>query len=413
VAEAGNAAAFFVVLLSAGELAWMASGSTAAACLAQSLLITSRPLLRSMATVQTEPWFLALIAAGTWCAASYVVGGRRALLLPACIAFGLAALQRYVGAVFVLGVGAFLLRRPRGAVDTPWRARLGRGASFAGAALAPLAIWMLRNLLVAGAPSGQRDPSDVGYAENASRALATVSDWFVPDGWPSAGWLAPGRWAWLLLVAASCSVAVVRSRRSPRGAVISLVAVLAVLYPAFMITYGSHLHLDPLGHRLMLPLLPFLAVLAVAGVAPPPGGTRSARAWRIGGMVLLAAVALAKAPRAAGLMAEARNHGLGGLESQEWRDSPLVPILEELTFSGPVYSNLPELVSYHTGVATHPLPSRGLRQALRESALAAEPGHVVWVARDGIPTMNAGRVLEMTEVARCADGVVYRTSPRD
>jgi hypothetical protein len=162
----------------------------------------------------------------------------------------------------------------------------------------------------------------------------------------------------------------------------------------------------------MLPCLPFLVVLVVGGFgwlvrlrAP------SARTAGWAGLLAIGLVtALGIGPTAARAIA-AHEQGLGGIESKEWRESELVARLFELDLSPPVYSNLPELVTYYTGVRAEALPANGLKRTIRASRLMGEEGYIVWVAPGGVPPLRPGKALDLTLLVQCAEGAVYRTHP--
>lgn len=399
VALAGNVLACFVLLFGVGYLVWMASASLLASLLAQVFLMAVPPLFRSMVTIQTEPWFLALVVAGALTAVLHLETRRSSWLIASACCLALAALQRYVGAVFCVLTALFLVSAGD---DRPLGARLRRSALFLGASILPLFVWMVRNYLGVGHPTGPRDESYTGYTENTLRALETVRGWFVPASWPDL--LA----SLLLASLAVGALAAVVSRR--RAAL--LAALLAAVYPPFMVIYGSNAHLDPLGSRLMLPCLPFLAVLVAGGfgwlVRCPTG--RARLAGRVGLVALGVVAAFGLRPTAARALT-CHQGELGGIESRQWSESELVGQLAELDLSPPVYSNLPELVTYYAGVPAEPLPAKGLKRTIKSSRLMVEPGFIVWLAPGGTPPFRAGQALELTLLVECPEGAVYRTRP--
>jgi hypothetical protein len=90
VALVGNVLACFVLLFGVGYLAWMASGSLLASLLAQGFLMAVPPLFRSMATIQTEPWFLALVVAGALTAVLHLETQRTGWLVASACCLALA-----------------------------------------------------------------------------------------------------------------------------------------------------------------------------------------------------------------------------------------------------------------------------------------------------------------------------------
>ena len=90
-------------------------------------------------------------------------------------------------------IGAALI--VAGGLSVLWTLRSERTRAVLASALyailsaAPLAIWVVRNVLVAGEPFGERASSQVTLAENVNLAAETFANWFVPNAWESVFWL--------------------------------------------------------------------------------------------------------------------------------------------------------------------------------------------------------------------------------
>lgn len=179
-----------------------------------------------------------------------------------------------------------------------------------------------------------------------------------------------------------------------------------------MIAYGSYGHLDPLADRLLLPALPFFGVLTpVAMRACLVRADRLGRGGAALGLVVLLITIVAGASPIAELAARSHAQGAGGLSAREWRESPLVKALLEHPLEGPVYSNLPELVSYYRGVHASFLDPRRLRRGLRESELMHEPGTIIWVSRNGHPRMWARGPPRIELLIQLTDGAIFTARP--
>jgi hypothetical protein len=139
--------------------------------------------------------------------------------------------------------------------------------------------------------------------------------------------------------------------------------------------------------------------------------TSQARLAGWGGLLALGLVAASGVRPTAARALACHERGLGGIESKQWSESELVAHLAELDLSPPVYSNLPELVTYYAGVPAEPLPAKGLKQTIKASRLMAEAGFIVWVAPGGTPPFRAGQALDLTLLVECPEGAVYRTRP--
>ncbi len=113
--------------------------------------------------------------------------GRFPSLLWASVFSSLAFLTHYQGIAVVPVVALLLLSRPAAA----WAQRLKPVFIYASIALVPTCLWMLRNLLLYGRPTGPRDhhPS-YSVLDTLDRAFPYLADWVSPNEfWGYAGLL--------------------------------------------------------------------------------------------------------------------------------------------------------------------------------------------------------------------------------
>lgn len=407
-AGAGNALAYGVTLAASGYLVLVASGSLAGALVAQVVLLTSPALFSSMVTLQYEPWFLAFLAlALAGLAHSSATGhptGRRI----AAAAMALACLQRYAGLAF-LAVQAIWIAAsaPTGAARTGLR----RALWFAAVGAGPVLLWMLRNALSSGHPSGVREPSFTPFSENLSELSGTLAGWLSPPDWGAAPQAAV-----LVLLAVIALAGVVRALARPErpseAACVALLVASTAGYIAFLLAAGSATHLDPLRNRLCLPALPFLvSTAAIAAVHAARRATGKRGRWLALALAPLAVVALERTGEVARLSRLILVSGRGGLNSQAFPETGLRQFLAETALDGPLLTNLPEFVWLASGREAEFLSPVDQKAALSASALAREPGHIVWITRGKSPALRVKRVVELELLARFPEGAVYRTRP--
>ncbi len=115
----------------------------------------------------------------------FMVKGRFPSLLWASAFSALAFLTHYQGIALVPVVALLLLSRPAGA----WAQRLKPVFIYASIALAPMCLWMLRNLLLYGAPAGPRgDYPFHSLADTLDGVLRHLAEWVSPNAfWGYAG----------------------------------------------------------------------------------------------------------------------------------------------------------------------------------------------------------------------------------
>ena len=145
-------------------------------------LALAGPLLAVASWATSEPLFillstLALMSADRALSARHA-GAARSALVWAGVFTALACLTRYMGITLVAALVP-LLALQRGAA-LPEKAR--RIIIYTLIALAPLGLWMLRNQLLVGSPTGHRDYQvAVSVVEVLYRKLNILTDWLFPE----------------------------------------------------------------------------------------------------------------------------------------------------------------------------------------------------------------------------------------
>ena len=139
-------------------------------CLAAAL---AYPLTRQAAFALTETPFILFILLALLAAERFLNTERRSALLWAALFTALVCLTRYLGLTLVVAI-ALLLALQAG---VPLRQRAQRIALYAILALAPLGLWMLRNYLLLGTPTGRRSYDVLTFTESLTQTGAALSDW--------------------------------------------------------------------------------------------------------------------------------------------------------------------------------------------------------------------------------------------
>jgi len=255
------------------------------------------------------------------------------------------------GAVCILVLG-------RRDVPTRWK----HVSAFVVVSSAPVGAWLIRNVLVAGTPSGDRPGGRVSALTNMGGALSTVLGWF---SYGEDALLRSG--ATLLIVAALIALAVIPLRerwKRVRGRLVELAPVLlfVLIYSAMLIAGAVTFWSDRLATRLLSPLfVPVVLCLAVLVRAALSAelSPRLRRALGVTATALFLALMLGPVWRTAMLARHyARDHGVG-LNSTQVGSSEIAARLFEL---GPppsaVYSNDPAAVYFFWGVTTKLIPMR-------------------------------------------------------
>ena len=356
------------ILLVGHVLARTTRNSAWAAWVGAALMLLSPDLFVVHTWIWSEPAFIFFTLAGCAGLAAYLQqpSARRAWL--AAGAAGLAGLTRYAGAALGLsGIGLILVF----AGAPSFRERLGRAAGYGAVALGPLALWMARNVLVAGSATTRQIGFHRLYSVHFLPAWETAARWILPNGTHT-----PIRAVLLGLLLICLLLGVVRSVRSYRGqaAEASGPGLLPVCLAVFLAWYGGFLFfskifvdpLFPLDDRILSPAQAafiMLAVLIAHGELERArrGAPSSLRRWMSStAQVLLVGLLAAQlglgARQSAGWAAVARQDGLG-FNSRSWQHSPLVAFVEQLPAEAVVHSNAADGLLYSTGRPIWQLPA--------------------------------------------------------
>ena len=143
-------------------------------CLA---VMLSLPLVSAASWAMSEPLFILLATLAMAQADSFLQNGKRRALAWAAAFAALACLTRYLGVALVGATALLLAAQPGAAV--PVKAK--RIAAYALVALAPAALWMLRNWLLSGQPLGYRDGFHYDLPEILDGVLRSLILWAYPD----------------------------------------------------------------------------------------------------------------------------------------------------------------------------------------------------------------------------------------
>ncbi|CAN5819658.1 hypothetical protein BH23GEM7_BH23GEM7_03580 [soil metagenome] len=333
-----------------GWLVWRHGSGGILPALASSLLVlVSADLLEIHSWGWSEPLFLLLCALGLHHLALYLAHPHRRRRLIAAAAFvGLAALTRYLGVTVIMAGGLAILWLAPGR----WLRRGVDALLFGVLSTVPLALWMLRNLLLSGTPTSRALVVNPIGLEQLLTAARTVSAWLVPP-------ILPGSIRIVLLIAALAVmvVGVVRTPtvflevlQSPGSPLLKAILLFVTVYGAFLALFISLFDADVTFDARLLSPLHFLLLVGLGLVL---AGAQRAGRWM---WIAVCVVALLQTVHAAAWVRAAES-GLG-YAGRSWRESALWRVIEQLPEQTPLYSNAYDAVYIHTARPTRPLPSK-------------------------------------------------------
>ena len=314
-------------------------------------------------------------------------------LLLAAAAAAAACLTRYVGAT-LLGAGALMLLLRTGAGT---RTRIRDAALWSAASLAPVGVWMARNLLVIGSPFGTTFADGFSALISLHRATGEFAAWlFGPTGFhllngafrSAAGidLAAPATEAAIAVKAvllavpalgAACALARRRAGFLRRRRVVLTVTLLfAAAYTLFMAVFLPLADIV-LPVRYLLPLFPPLLVAATVTLDE----LAAAKKTRAAGPVVLAIVAsLWLAQHAGAVYRDTRvwlNDG-AGYTSRGWIESDVLRYLRANRLDGEVWTSEPPPLYFFTEVRRLWTISRSLA-GVRELVANRDPAAAAYL----------------------------------
>jgi len=410
------------------------TGPRVATLTGAALAISCAPFVEWFTKLLSEPLFIALISCfAAAFARALAVDERRSLVLASILAAAL-PMTRYVGFI-VIPVGALLLLvLGAGSVSH----RLRRVAVFVAIAAAPLAVYLARNVLLAGALTGY-----VGQATGPGNplvavvrmSLALAATWALSWEWIEL--LRPfSREPWAMLAffgvfAITCAVIVQglrswwRAADNQARAYVAFSAAWVIAYTLFLWLAAWRISAVKLDGRFLAPIfLPCLVLLVVAlgesarrlGLIGEPGERARAPVAARGVVAALVAVLLVtQSVRTGAMVGDKVRDGAGGYASRQWQESPFFRYVSSHPPHPGAISNGADAVFIASGVRLGSVPR--VQQTDDISALQSrwdegEEVEIVWfdlidwrpylVTPDRLRSLGGLRVIH-TEL----DGTVY------
>ena len=433
-----NALLFSGLVLSIGAMLFRHAHYPVAISIAGAVaVVASRPLVAIHVMAWSEPLFLCLGFLGLWLLIEHLETPRRRLLLAGAGAVSLAFLTRYAGAALV-GAGMLSIL----ALGRQTLRRRAMDASLFGAlSCLPMALWVLRNTALKGAPMDRGMSFHPVTPEHWRGALSTASSWILP------GLKLPADLSSMVVLAALVPAAALTAwvLASPRrdlppaaglraaGCLACFAGCFCVLMLASVSFFDAHIRFS---FRTLAPLHLALKCIALLVADRLLLRVRGKKAW---GLALASAFAVY-----AGLSFKAAAHrvyggyklGGSGYASEAWRSSETLREVAALPPDASIFSNTPEAIYIHTGRSASILPRQVIPATRRPNDAFAEEmarmrrrleqdgGFIVLLPalrRDYLPSESElMELLPLRVRSRLTDGAIYtlsslqsETSPQD
>ena len=398
------------------------------ACLALMLAI---PLTRVASHAISEAPFILFVTLSLVRMSTFLDTGKRSDLIWAAAFASLAFLTRYIGVTLIITTLPLLLFQ-RGGVPLEKAKRVG---SYLLIAALPVALWLLRNVLVHGSYHGPRNPPPWTLLEILDKFLSDLAGWvflYLPSGSVRVAAAALVGVA-LLVLAVSVSRAFVRSCRKVGNdagwSPFHLFGGFALVYLVFLTASQATTEILPLGERYLspayIPLL-FAAVFALdkflENLRRTTGDSEqnSAGRGRTASLLLVALATTLSLWLAWQVVLNVReirqnNEGRGMEMAAVLVNSETLRYIEEHLMADRIFSNAGDAIYIRTDHADcHYLPTKPTMRGMRGDIENAAPGdYVAWIDLNWMDSKTIAvlrKLLGLEPVAELSDGSIYRVT---
>jgi hypothetical protein len=283
------------------------------------------------------------------------LGGNRRFLVPAIAFAALTILTRYAGwIVLPVGVVGILALS-----DEPRRGALKDTAIFTLGIVLPVALWLGRNLFIAGTATNRVLGRHFVSADDLRRFLDVVTAWVTP--WKPSHWLEAAGLAVLMVALTAVLWRAVQSQTRSRVVAAKfglLWLAFAALYPLFLGISRSFFDAKiPIDIRMLAPL--YVALVVAGSVTVGVGFPRLRRPWPEAFIAALLVIGLG--PRMVAHSAAALDHlrqdGVG-FTNRAWQASPSLEWVRQLPAEATLFSNKALVIQLLEGLAAFQPPEK-------------------------------------------------------
>jgi 4-amino-4-deoxy-L-arabinose transferase-like glycosyltransferase len=334
-------------------IAYCSSASYIAALVASFLALSAFPMIYIHSQALTEPMFIFLIFLGTSFLSVYLRESQPGMLYWFSLCIGLSCLARYVGVAFIVTGAMAIFFLGKGG----WAKRVGDTFKFSFLSSLPLAIWVLRNYLIAKNPVNRT----FGFHPPALADFLPVTDtigyWLIPsamvDGAPRISRSFVGL-VFLLLAWLATKAQLSQSKH------LQLLLFCVGGYGLFLLISWSFndqpLYLDTRTMALPYLALMIVAVCIIADRLRALGApTKSWRRFSIHCLLIL--VTVVQLINGVAWLRHSYFNGIG-FSSEIWRGSELLRFVKDAAAPLVVFSNAPDFIYTLTGKRGFMIPHK-------------------------------------------------------
>ena len=387
------------------------------------VFLFSAPVVLIHSMAWSEAPFISFSMAGFLLLAHHITRPSLSRLIMTSIMIGLAATTRYIGVVlFPTTALAIILLDKRSL-----KQRLTDILIISGLACLPLALWLIRNMLIARSATNRVFAFHPFNLNHAKRLIINTYDFFLPisnSGWTKA--LIVGVAFTLFVVACGFLYRKMHITQSVTSISIVLPLILfiySVLYVAFLFVSVSFFDANtPVDHRILLP--EFLAlIVAATSVSWSLSEALNQRYVWYGFVFLLLFSVSINASHTISTGVNIHNNGTG-YTSRYWKESETMAYLLSVPESMTIYSNGPALIRFLAKKKAVMIPLKVIAETLKKNEdYQDQMDRMIRESKDGTALIayfsgitwrwylpSNGEIESMGDipvVSRLQDGVIY------
>lgn len=387
------------------------------------LMLLSDSTLNIHSMAWSEPLFIFFVLLGFFLLACYIEDPKPLTLISAAGAIALASLARWAGLPFIfsgtLGVLFFSKKT--------YRKRIIDTSVFAVVSFLPIALFMIRNILLTGGTSDARIYFHPVTMNHLANMLKTFSHWLLPTE------QIPLMIMMLFLIILVIGLPAFFHKKNYEKhyadayliKIMHLLAINIIVYIMFIIVCISSADASiPLNYRILIPVYVLGLIFIVCG------GYQMVRSAEQNRIIKVASIAIcvmfAGCYLISGTQEIVYNHNEGqGYASRVWKESEIIQNVKKLPRGIIIYTNGKDAMSFLAGRSSLIIPEEVKRKTLKvnsqyssEMAIMKErikKNNGVLVYFDSItwrwylPQISElERQLHLKLVTKCADGAIYK-----
>lgn len=380
---------------------------------------SARPLLNVAFVAFSELAFIFLTLATLVALTLFLETERARWFGLAMAAAALAWLARYIGVALLVTGALALLWLWRAA----WRKKIYYAGAFGLAGGLPLALWALRNVVVAGEPFGARAASRFTLEDNLRVTAQTFANWFAPNEW---SWVVYGA---LGLCVGVFIVQMIRGAKNvplERSRFFYVCALFCAVFVFMLVITATTTAYNRIGTRLLAPLFVpawLLFVLILGRMVERQVSDARKKLVAALTLALLALFLIFPLQTLWARVERSLTQGAGGFNTTAWRASDTIRHVQthRASFAPLLVSNSPDALYILADVRAqnllpkfqHASQERAFDAETLRGAYPPEPVTLIWFDRaERNPfVFTLDEVREFTDVnliQQLSDGAVYR-----